>query len=121
MNSNAVPIAKLPAKLYARAKLEWEAEIFPFAGSVVSGGKAGRKVDVIAEEKIKVNSDVAIDRTSRCGHETHQRSELQIAIGRFETFQVELVLHLKFKGPVFFPIKVESPAGKREKIGRTSS
>src|SRR3990167_6268709 len=101
MNPQATPIAKLPCKFYARAKLQRISQIFSTPLCIIAGRKSRSKEKVIAKKEIKINSEICIGRSLRCCHQSEQRTEFQITIGRLETFEMKLILDLKFSSAMF--------------------
>lgn len=81
VDAEPVPIGKLPGQLDSRAKLDWVSQVFPVAGSVITGCESGSKEEMMAEEEVQVDSQISVEGTSCCCHQSHKRAELEISIG----------------------------------------
>lgn len=99
-----MPIAKLPSELNSGAEFNRVAEVFAFAGSETARRKSGSKQEVIKKKKIEIETDVAVKSPFCRSHDSNERAEFEVSIGRFEPFDVEFIFDLEFKGAVFFSI-----------------
>lgn len=68
MDPEPMPIGKLPGELDSRAEFDRIAEIFPFAGGKIAGGKARSEQEMIPKEEIKIDSEIAVEGASSCRH-----------------------------------------------------